>query len=220
MTLKFNVPGKKRKELAATVSAWLDYESVYAGAPTFAYKIGGCTIDKDGNLNIEGLDDDTAELLIEHLFDEGFECESVNGTPTTVSIEVPMSVLTESGLENVRALVEAKSALIKKALGVERLPVSRIGDVVEFNWFPYNASPDENKAYLHFVSALCNLAKQQKRVNAVKDKEVDNERYAFRCFLLRLGFIGEQYKTERKILLRNLEGSSAFKSGTRKEAED
>ena len=56
----------------------------------------------------------------------------------------------------------------------------------------------------------------QKRVNA-SEKEVDNEKYAFRCFLLRLGFIGNEYKSQRKILLRNLTGSSAFKSGSRKE---
>ena len=37
--------------------------------------------------------------------------------------------------------------------------------------------------------------------------------YAFRCFLLRLGFIGSEYKAERKILLKNLSGSSAFKNG-------
>ena len=46
---------------------------------------------------------------------------------------------------------------------------------------------------------------------------MDNEKYAFRCFLLRLGFIGNEYKSQRKILLRNLTGSSAFKSGSRKE---
>jgi hypothetical protein len=38
-----------------------------------------------------------------------------------------------------------------------------------------------------------------------------NEKYTFRCFLLRLGFIGPEYKDERKILLRNLSGSSAYK---------
>ena len=58
------------------------------------------------------------------------------------------------------------------------------------------------------------MSKNQKRVNAT-EKEVDNEKYAFRCFLLRLGFIGEMYKKERKILLRNLNGSSAFKGGAK-----
>jgi CRISPR/Cas system-associated protein endoribonuclease Cas2 len=56
------------------------------------------------------------------------------------------------------------------------------------------------------------MSKNLKRANS-KEKEVENEKYAFRCFLLRLGFIGTEYKTYRKILLRNLEGSSAFKEG-------
>ena len=44
-----------------------------------------------------------------------------------------------------------------------------------------------------------------------KEREVENDKYAFRCFLLRLGFIGDEYKLTRKILLENLEGSAAFK---------
>ena len=63
------------------------------------------------------------------------------------------------------------------------------------------------------------IANKMKKVNA-KEKDVDNEKYAFRCFLLRLGFIGDEFKTERKILLRNLEGSSAFKSGAKKEVTE
>ena len=47
---------------------------------------------------------------------------------------------------------------------------------------------------------------------AAKDKVASNDKYAFRCFLLRLGFIGAEYKEERKILLRNLAGNGAFKS--------
>ena len=58
----------------------------------------------------------------------------------------------------------------------------------------------------------------QKRITA-KAKENDNEKYAFRCFLLRLGFIGDEFKADRKILLKNLEGSSAFKSGAKKGGE-
>ena len=62
------------------------------------------------------------------------------------------------------------------------------------------------------------MARNAKRVNA-KEKDTDNEKYAFRCFLLRLGFIGAEFKTERKILLRNLTGSSAFRSGQSKGVE-
>lgn len=62
------------------------------------------------------------------------------------------------------------------------------------------------------------MAKKQKRITATA-KEVDNEKYAFRCFLLRLGFIGEEYKAARKILLSKLNGSSAFKSVVAKQEE-
>lgn len=74
--------------------------------------------------------------------------------------------------------------------------------------------PDEAQAYTHFIAAICKMAKDAKRVTA-KETAVDNEKYAFRCFLLRLGFIGAEYKIDRKILLKNLTGSSAFKSGQR-----
>ena len=63
------------------------------------------------------------------------------------------------------------------------------------------------------------MSKEQKRITA-SEKEVENEKYAFRCFLLRLGFIGTEYKTDRKILLQNLSGSSAFKSGAKKGGEE
>ena len=54
---------------------------------------------------------------------------------------------------------------------------------------------DAANAYLHFVHALCEMACNQKRIS-VQEREVENEKYAFRCFLLRLGFIGEEYKVE------------------------
>ena len=72
--------------------------------------------------------------------------------------------------------------------------------------------PDEAKAYTHFIASLGKMSRDLKRISAT-EKEVDNEKYAFRCFLLRLGFIGSEYKSERKILLRNLTGSSAFRNG-------
>ena len=67
-------------------------------------------------------------------------------------------------------------------------------------------------AYTKFIAALCEMSIKQKRVTA-KAKDNENEKYAFRCFLLRLGFIGDDFKADRKILLSKLEGSSAFKSG-------
>ena len=56
--------------------------------------------------------------------------------------------------------------------------------------------------------------KQRKQLAEVATPaETDNDKYAFRCFLLRLGFIGDEYKIARKVLLRYLTGNSAFRYG-------
>lgn len=220
MTFKFNVPGKKRKELAQTIATWLEEPMNYQGAPTFAYKVGGVTIGKDGSVDFsESMNEDTVERLLEHLFDESFECEMDAAEPegsTEFTIAIPLEKVSVGNLTN---LLEAKGDLIKKALGIDSTAIEVTEDSVKFAWFSEMPQPDEVEAYAGFICALCKMSKEQKRINA-KPKEVDNEKYAFRCFLLRLGFIGNEYKGQRKILLRNLSGSSAFKSGAKKEVND
>ena len=143
-------------------------------------------------------------------------------TPTAgddgrLTIQMPAASLPAEALVNLTNLLAAKGCLIRKAIGAEALPVEVGTDAVSFPWFPGGATGEEAKAYTHLVSALCDMARNQKRITS-KEKPTDNDKYAFRCFLLRLGFIGDEYKDERKILLRNLSGNSAFKSGARKEA--
>ena len=132
--------------------------------------------------------------------------------PCAVCISMPKSLFTDSNLENLKALIAAKGGLIKKALGVDDLPLEITDTKVSFPWFPATPIPDEMNAYDTFICKLCEMARNQKRINAT-EKPTDNEKYAFRCFLLRLGFIGAEYKTARKILLKNLSGSSAFRNG-------
>ena len=234
MTITINATGTERKRLVKTISEWLGEDAHYCGAPTFAYEIARFTVDKNGSLTCSDLvDNSVVERLLEHLYDEGFdidqrlpeeapETEAETATTTGdlngIMIQLPASQFTEASLANLEALVAAKGNLIKKALGVDSLPFEKDGEYVSFHWFRPFADPKEMEAYTHFLTALCEMAKNQKRITA-KEKEVDNEKYAFRCFLLRLGFIGDDYKYERKILLRNLEGSSAFKSGSKKEVE-
>lgn len=130
-------------------------------------------------------------------------------------IEMPRSSFTDTALDNLKQLVESKGKLIKKALGTETIELDIANDKVRFPWFEDGTDPDAVKAYTHFVAALCEMARVQKRITA-KEKETDNDKYAFRCFLLRLGFIGSAYKEERRILLCNLSGSSAFRDGQKK----
>lgn len=128
-----------------------------------------------------------------------------------MSIALPMD-LDGDGLSRLEALIESKETLLKKAIGTDNLRIEESDGKISFPWFRTDVTDDERLAYLQLCSALYALAKNAKRVNG-HDHEVENEKYAFRCFLLRLGFIGDDYKMSRKVLLRNFTGSSAFKDG-------
>jgi hypothetical protein len=231
MIINYNVSGSDRKQLVAAIAQHTGEKAKYLGAPGFAYQVGGYTISVDGKVTIE--DNSTAAALIRFLREKGFQAEDPladciedDATDeqteaeeiTGVCISMPRSILTDSNLENLKAIVAAKGNLIKKALGTDELPIEVTDTKVSFPWFMGMPNPEEMRAYDTFICKLCEMARNAKRVNA-KETDTDNEKYAFRCFLLRLGFIGEEFKTERKILLRNLTGSSAFRSGQPKEVE-
>ena len=222
MKINYNVQGPKRKELVKLIARFTGYEAKYCGAPTFAYEVGGFSIDKNGTVTLDpNTPDEAVERMMQMLYDNGFsgECESAPKPEVEagLTITIPKETLSEGAMANLERLVESKGNLIRKALGVEQLPILATDETVSFPWFPGEPTAEEVKAYTHLVTALCEMARNQKRITA-KEKETDNAKYAFRCFLLRLGFIGAEFKAERKILLRNLTGSSAFKSGAKKDA--
>ncbi len=221
MTIKFEVPGKERKRLVQTIAAWLGSNVKYNGAPSFSYEVERFTVDRDGGMTFEGrADDEVIERLLEHLYDEGFQFETPAAEPeeeeTRLSIAVPYDTVS---VGNLTKLLDAKGSLIKRALGASDIRLTMEDDRVVFDWFDRELTPDEVNAYMVFITALCRMSKELKRVNA-SEKDVENEKYSFRCFLLRLGFIGENYKGVRKTLLSRLSGSAAFKSGAKGGQED
>ena len=133
----------------------------------------------------------------------------------SLSISLPRSLFTETALQNLDALLLSKGRLIRHAFDIREATYTLTDDRITFAWLHGAITDETAKAYAAFISKLCLMARTQKRVTA-KEKIVDNEKYAFRCFLLRLGMIGNAYKESRKILLQNHTGSSAFKSGHRK----
>ena len=136
-----------------------------------------------------------------------------------LSISLPND-LDEHARHNLDAAIAGKSTLFKAAFQTESLDYEDANSKLTFPWFRYSSQEsvtDETNAYMLFLTKLVAYAKEAKRVT-VKDKAVDNPRYAFRCFLLRLGFIGQEYKAARKILMQNLAGNSSWKDGHRKEA--
>ncbi len=216
MEIRYNVTGERRKELAKAVSEIAGLPAVYKRIPTYAFEIGEFTVDKEGTLLCDDeVDSELLKKLTDTLLEHGFECERPSDGLT---IESPLDGFTEESLSNLEKLIASKAALIKKSLGVDALPIERTETALKFPWFHFGASGEEVAAYTRLISALCTLAKEQKRVNA-REKPVENEKFAFRVFLIRLGFVGDEYKAARKLLLKNLSGNSAFKNGAPVKAE-
>ena len=239
MRFEFNRTGAERKALVQAMGEILEVKPKYLGMPTAAYQVDYFHIDKTGAVEFDDrADSEEIENLLERLAERGIvaapaETAQEGGTaeesadaenkaeePETeaqgadlgLTVAMPRDSFTDAAVENLRKLVDAKGSLIKKALAVDSLPIETDGEKVSFPWFAEGQDSESVKAYTHFIAAICDMARNQKRITA-KEKPADNEKYAFRCFLLRLGFIGAEYKVERKILLKNLSGSSAFKNG-------
>ena len=90
---------------------------------------------------------------------------------------------------------------------------------IEFRLFQFN-NPGRHfkgglhagmlKSYIQLCLALSQKAKEV-RTASPKKQETDNPKYAMRTWLLRLGFVGDEFKTARDILTRNLEGNAAWR---------
>jgi hypothetical protein len=237
MRIEFHVTGAGRRALVTAIGEILEVRPKYLGMPTAAYEVDYFRIDKNGTVEFDDrADSGEIENLLEQLAERGFAGEGqeaatdatketaendtagADTAPQDENVRLTVAMpLGSANIDNIKKMLEAKGSLIKKAFGIDELPVEVDGEKISFPWFSEMDS-DTARACTNFISALCKMSREQKRITAT-EKAVDNEKYAFRCFLLRLGFIGDEYKSDRKILLRNLKGSSAFKSGTKKEAD-
>ena len=231
MRIEFHRTGAERKALVTAIGEILEIRPKYKGMPSAAYEIDYYTVTKDGTLEFDDrADSEEVENLLEQLAGRGIvaapaemaqawldaRAEELPKASETgpqeanvwLTVEIPLDKV---AVGNLTKLLDAKGNLIRKALGITDLRIEVLDDRVAFPWFS-QVDADSAAAYTHFISALCEMSRNAKRVTAT-EKPVENEKYAFRCFLLRLGFIGSEYKAERKILLKNLTGSSAFKNG-------
>ena len=234
MKIHYNITKEQRKKMVEIVGKTLGVQPIYCGAPTFAYKVGAFEITRDGSICFGDEADEADEAEVERvrtaLREEGFAAEEEESEMTTAEVEtaamtddedrltisLPRSSFTEMGRKNLDALLASKGKLIQKAFNIEKAAYTLTDETIKFAWFHGKIAEDTVRAYTDFISKLCEMAQRQKRAVA-REKPTENEKYTFRCFLLRLGMIGDDYKTSRRILLQNLTGSSAFKCGHRKE---
>ena len=215
--IRFTLKSKQRPKLAQEIGNILGTALHYERVPSCAYDIAGYRLDKEGVLHIPEGAEETTKDLIRQLRERGFQddaevTEEVPVQEDKLTIGIPRESLTDTALENLQKIIANKQTLFQRAFWMDSTEIEITDEKINFTWFPYTVDGDEIAAYTQFISRLCDMARDAKRVSS-KPTETDNDKYAFRCFLLRLGFIGKEYKTARKILLRNLTGNSASRYG-------
>ena len=243
MILEYRVTGTARRGFAQAVGEILGCDVIYQRAPSFAYAVGGYLIDFEGNLHCPPESDgDVLHQLIAELKERGFAAANAPKPPrlpeitelpsslqanqqadsqefAVLAIELPSSGFNAEAIANISKIIQSKATLIRVSIGenllekARHLPVEVLEGKLHFPWFVPGAAASDINAYTYLLVHICDMAKRQKYVIA-KEREVENQKYAFRCFLLRLGFIGSQYSLIRKILLANLSGNGSYKSGS------
>ena len=261
MTINFNVSGKDRKALVQTLSELTYSEPEYAGAPTFAYKVGDYTVDKHGAVDCpDTVASEATALLVEKLKERGFAPEKVeNEAPAPVAakspdaapeaaedahtdgeaeksangqeapnvgkefaeeeapvgnnrltIRIPRDKLADDALARLRVMVKNKETLFKRTLLTDALPIDTTEDEISFPWFKLTGMDGEAEAYAQFITALCQMAREQKRV-LDKPYDGDNDRFAMRIFMVRLGMKGAEFALARKLMMQHLSGNSGWR---------
>lgn len=232
----YHKTGQDKKRLVEAAAEILHSPAAYLGAPSFSYQVGGCTIDKDGTLAIpEDMADAERLALLFRLKEHGFlpsetfaptesqpeesaaqepekEHACITRSEDTITVEVPKAGLCEQALANLQKIVDSKATLLKLALGTDTLDIQYTEDTIRFPWFIARGIAGEADAYAKLVDAIVRMAKRQKRVTA-SEQPIENAKFSMRLFLIRLGFIGDEYKTARKILTGRLSGNSSWKHG-------
>ena len=212
MIIKFGLAGNERKKLAWAVAMIIGTTAEYQYMPTCAYKIGECyTVTKSGDLEIsDQADRKETERLLAELASRGYAVpDTTEPEFKGLTVQMPADFFTEHTLGNLRQICENKVALFHAAFQTDCLDIIPSDEKVEFPWFTVEQDGDAD-AYCTFISMLCEFAKNQSRINRKPDTS-DNPKYTMRCFLIRLGMVGAEFKAARKVILRNLTGNSAFR---------
>lgn len=187
-----NFETSNRKELAKKIGEFYNVTPKYLKVPTCEYQINDIFVTKEGNLRVDDGFDVTALLKF------------LKGS-TALTFKLPEN--------NFRKFINLRAGLIKKALGIKEFRMSE----TEITYIWEDSLDDTHlEIYKAFLQRMSDMIGKQKRTNETTT-EIINEKYSFRCFLIRLGYIGKEYKLDRKILLEKLTGSSAFRGDEKNE---
>ena len=134
------------------------------------------------------------------------------GDATKFAVSIPRKTLTDDALERLQLIVSNKEMLFRRAVIADALPIEVTEEEVAFPWFTLTGVDGEAAAYAQFITALCQMASEQTRI-LDKPYDGDNDRFAMRIFMVRLGMKGAAFALARKLMMKHLTGNSGWRYG-------
>lgn len=134
------------------------------------------------------------------------------GAATKFAVSIPRKTLTNDALERLKLIVSNKEVLFKRAVIADALLIEVTEEEIAFPWFTLTGVDGEAAAYAQFITALCQMASEQTRI-LDKPYDGDNDRFAMRIFMVRLGMKGTEFALARKLMMKHLTGNSGWRYG-------
>ena len=138
---------------------------------------------------------------------------------TILTISVSRSKVPDDVLIRLQAIVLNKKVLFQRALQTDALPIETTDEEVSFPWFTLTGIDGEAEAYAQFITHLVKMASEQTRV-LDKPYDGDNDKFAMRIFMVRMGMKGDKFALARKLMMKHLTGNSGWRYGAPPKKED
>ncbi len=212
---QFRIEPTKRKKLANTIADFYHSKAEYK-MPGFRYVINDqITVNKDCSAVINSKMTTTEiTTLLNYLADHGFRASQKQEEPELLEISVPAPRDEGHTRQNIECFVQAYRPILTKIFETDSFMINEEDGKLSFPWFNLTEDLETTNAYMEFIIKLTATAQHSARMSS-RPVAVDNEKFTWRACLLHLGFIGDQYKQTRKVLMKNLEGNSAFRHSSR-----
>lgn len=230
----FRITGIERKEVAQIIAKETNQVSTYAGPPSFAYVIGNISIDRSGMINapvdkeLENIRISLSKngVIADGAFNITMKEHTGGSLRNLVNIISSKEKLLNRALGRTGEIISGglvEAVNVASIVGVEDFAIAIKGlecgginfdfnnMIIKYGFYKPDLNVDTIKTY-EALSILIDEQSRKLKHASSKQKEVDNDKYAMRCWLLRLGMIGDEYKTTRKILLEKLTGNSSFRT--------
>lgn len=144
--------------------------------------------------------------LINMLYSKGKLITNATGGEFAATEELVEELKYDENIFSAKTVIETIQRCEGSLTGVEITE-----DKVTFTGFPEEGDPERLKAFIQLAAMMNKASIKMSRILPIH-KDEENEKYAMRNWMVRIGLDGEEYKTTRKYLIENLSGHSAFKT--------